>query len=169
MTAELSSPVPYIPDDLYSEIERSVPIICVDFVPVRSGDHGTEVGLILRESPFGRVWCHLGGRVQHGETIAGAIRRHAHDTLGVEVDPGPDPQPALVYQWFPDDLRPPTGLVTGHDPRKHAVALSFVVEFVGNEPDPRNEALDFGYFSIDALPEPLWPGCEHVVRQLACA
>ena len=64
----------YIPDDLYTQIEHSIPISCVDFVPVRRGERGTEVGLILCESPFGQVWCHLGGRVPHGETVGDAIR-----------------------------------------------------------------------------------------------
>lgn len=169
MTAGLTSRMPYLPDDLYSQIEKSIPITCVDFVPLRCGKHGTEVGLILRESPFGRVWCHQGGRVQHGETIGDAIRRHALDTLNVEIDPGSDPQPVFVYQWFPEELMPQTGLVAGRDPRKHAIALSFVIDLDGKEPTPQNEALEFGYFPIDALPEPLWPGCQHVVRQLAAA
>jgi ADP-ribose pyrophosphatase YjhB (NUDIX family) len=156
----------YIPDDLYTQIERSIPITCVDFVALRHGERGTDVGLILRESPFGQVWCHLGGRVHHGETVGDAIRRHARNTLGVEIDLGPDPQPVWVYQWFPDEHRPSTGLVTGRDPRKHAIGLSFVVDLAGEELDPRDEALDFAYFPTGALPKPLWPGCENLVRQL---
>ncbi|WP_448455258.1 DUF4916 domain-containing protein [Mycolicibacterium phlei] len=143
-----------------------MPILCVDFVPVHDVGGGLEVGLILRESPFGRVWCHLGGRVQHGETISDAIRRHAHETLSVVIDPGPDPQPLLVYQWFPDELQPRNGLVTGLDPRKHAISLSFVVDLGSGIADPRNEALDFAFFPVEALPQPLWPGCEYVIREL---
>jgi ADP-ribose pyrophosphatase YjhB (NUDIX family) len=158
--------VHYIADDLYTQIEHSIPISCVDFVAVRREKRGTEVGLILRESPFGQVWCHLGGRIQHGETVGDAIRRHARETLGVEIDLGPDPQPVWVYQWLPDELRPQTSLVTGHDPRKHAIGLSFVVDLTGEELHPQDEALDFAYFPIGALPQPLWPGCEHLVRQL---
>jgi ADP-ribose pyrophosphatase YjhB (NUDIX family) len=162
-----ASDVQYIPDDLYTRIERSIPIPCVDFVPLQRGERGTEVGLILRESPFGHVWCHLGGRVQHGETVGDAIGRHARDTLDVEIDLGPDPQPLWVCQWFPNELRPRTGLITGEDPRKHAIALSFVIDLAGQEPHPQNEALEFAYFPIGALPEPLWPGCEYLVYQLA--
>lgn len=157
----------YIPDDLYTHIEQSIPIPCVDFVPFRRGESGTEVGLIWRESPFGQVWCHLGGRIQLGETVGDAIRRHARDTLDVEIDLGPDPQPVWVYQWFPGDVRPQAGLVAGHDPRKHAIGLSFVVDLTGEEPHPQDEALDFAYFPIETLPQPLWPGCEYLVQQLA--
>ncbi|MGE2689148.1 DUF4916 domain-containing protein [Mycolicibacterium pulveris] len=167
MTAGLTSRATYLPDSVYAQIEQSIPITCVDFVPLQRGKCGIEVGLILRESPFGRVWCHLGGRVQRGETIGDAIRRHTRDTLGVDVDPGHDPQPEFVYQWFPDELTPQTGLVTGRDPRKHAISLSFIIDLDGEAPDPQNEALDFGYFSIASLPNPLWPGSEHVVRRLA--
>lgn len=89
--------VTFLPDDVYALVERSVPIACVDFVPVRMAPDGRrEIGLILRDSPFGRVWCHLGGRVQHGETVVGALRRHARDTLDVGVMVEPNAQPAYV-------------------------------------------------------------------------
>lgn len=71
-----------IPDDVYTQIEHSTPI----FVPVRRVEGGTEIGLILRESPFGRR--HLGGRMERGESVGEAIRRHAGDTLGVQIDLG---------------------------------------------------------------------------------
>ena len=62
------------------------------------------------------------------------------------------------------DRRP---VVTGHDPRKHAIALSFVVDLTGEEPHPQDEALEFAYFPIGALPKPLWPGYEYLVCHLA--
>jgi ADP-ribose pyrophosphatase YjhB (NUDIX family) len=157
--------VNFIPDDLHTQIEHSVPILCVDFVAARRGGLGDEVGLILRESPFGQEWCRLGSRVRHGETVSDAIRRHARDTLGVGIDLGPDPQPVWVYQWFPDQHRPPTGLITGHGPRKQAIGLSFFVHLASEEFHPQDEALDFAYFQIAALPQPLWPGCEYLIRQ----
>lgn len=167
----------FLPAELYAQIERSVPLVCVDFVPVRrdSAARITHVGLILRDSPFGRVWCHLGGRVLYGETVANAIRRHARDTLDVDVHVGDDPQPDWVYQWFPDAVAPrpaadgtaePSTLVFGRDPRKHAVGLSFTLDLGDHAPHPGNEALDFGYFAVDALPSPLWPGCEALLSRL---
>lgn len=150
-----------LPAALYAEFEHSMPIACVDFVPVRDG----MVGLILRESPYGRVWCHLGGRVLRGETIRGAIQRHTADTLAVTAVIDDEPQPAYVYQWFPDEIAPTDGTPYGRDERKHAIGLSFVIEVDGH-PAPRNEAIEFAYFDPAALPEPLWPGCEHLLRQL---
>jgi ADP-ribose pyrophosphatase YjhB (NUDIX family) len=157
--------VSFLPAELYRTIEQSMPITCVDFVPVRDGADGLEVGLILRASPFGEVWCHLGGRILYGETVSDALRRHASDTLAVALDLPADPQPAFVYQWFPDDLRPHDGGDYGRDPRKHAIGLSFVVKIAGR-PSPRNEAIDFSYFSVDALPKRLWPGAGQLLERL---
>lgn len=158
--------VTFLPEDVYVLVERSVPIACVDFVPARvAADGGQEVGLILRDSPFGRVWCHLGGRVQRGETIVGALRRHAGDALDVDLVVEPNAQPAYVYEWFPPDLAPSDGTAYGDDPRKHAIGLSFVVELDG-DPTPRNEAFEFGYFDLSALPEPMWPGSAELIARL---
>lgn len=155
----------FVSADLYATIEQSIPIACVDFVPTREGRHGQEVGLILRDSPFGRVWCHLGGRILRGETIRQAILRHAEDTLAVGVALPQNPQPDYVYQWFPPDIAPHDGTVHGDDPRKHAIGLSYLVEFDG-APRPREEALDFSYFPPSELPAPLWPGSEELLREL---
>lgn len=161
----------YLPDDLYAEIERSMPIACVDFVLVRPTSGGeADVGLILRESPHGRVWCHLGGRIQRGETIRDAIRRHAEDTLGLDIAIDVNPQPDYVYEWFPKDVAPADGTAFGDDPRKHAIGLSFVLaadEIVTDgTAAPRNEALDFQYFPVTQLPTPLWPGCLELFERL---
>lgn len=156
--------VSFLPAPLYEQIEKSIPIACVDFVPLRRRST-IEVGLIERESPFGVVWCHLGGRILRGETVAQALRRHAVDTLDVELALTADPQPDYVYQWFPPAVAPNDGTPHGDDPRKQAIGLSFIVEMVG-EPRPRNEALGFDYFALDSLPQPLWPGTEYLVRTM---
>ncbi len=153
----------FLPSDLYAQIEASMPIACVDFVPRREADG--HVGLILRDSPYGRVWCHLGGRVLYGETIRDAIVRHTRDSLAVDPVVDDEPQPAYVYQWFPDAVAPTDATPYGRDARKHAIGLSFVIA-LDADPHPQNEALDFGYFAPDALPEPLWPGCAHLLARL---
>jgi len=160
----------HLPHELYSIIEASVPIICVDIVPVILDEDGEvdSVGLILRKSPFGPVWCHLGGRVRYGETVADAIDRHVRETLSdtsAVIDD--DPQPDYVYQWFPDAVAPRGDLPFGTDPRKHAVALSFALELDGDPlPTEKGEALEFEYFPVEKLPRPLWPGCEYLIERL---
>ena len=155
----------YLPDDVYALVEESVPLLCVDFVPVREAARGREVGLIMRDSPFGAVWCHLGGRVLRGETLVNALRRHARDTLTVDLDIDLNAQPGRVYEWFPADLAPEDGTEHGQDPRKHSVGLSYVVTLVG-EPSPRNEAIAFDYFPVDGLPDPMWPGSAGLLQHL---
>ncbi|WP_435526810.1 DUF4916 domain-containing protein [Microbacterium aurantiacum] len=155
----------FLPADLYARIEESMPIACVDFVPVREVDGRREIGLILRDSPHGRVWCHLGGRIQRGETIAVAIRRHCVDTLGLEPVLPLNPQPAYVYEWFPHSFAPTDGTVFGDDPRKHAIGLSFTIALEG-DPLPQEEALDFAFFATDGLPENLWPGCRVLFERM---
>jgi len=157
----------YLPDETYSLVERAVPIACVDFVPHRVSAASEHVGLILRDSPFGRVWCHLGGRIGRGETIRDALDRHARETLNVTLLLDEDPQPKHVYQWFPSDDRPASAerIAHGDDPRKHAIGLSYLVEMEG-VPQARNEALDFAWFDLASLPTPLWPGCEALIERL---
>lgn len=158
----------FLPADLYARIEESMPIACVDFVPVRDVEGRREIGLILRDSPHGRVWCHLGGRIQRGETIAAAIRRHSRDTLGLEPVLPRNPQPDYVYEWFPAAVAPADGTVFGDDPRKHAIGLSFTITLDG-VPRPQNEALDFAFFRTDALPDDLWPGCRALFDRMGLA
>lgn len=158
----------FIPGDLYATIEASIPIVCTDFILVRrEGGAVTQVGLIERESPYGRVWCHLGGRVRLGETIKQAIRRHLDDAVvGARVEMGEDPQPDHIYQWFPPDLAPMPGLVVGTDARKHAIGLSYVLEESGSPLTGHGEALRFQYFPVDGLPDQLWPGCRGLLGKL---
>ncbi|KIC59379.1 hypothetical protein RM52_04055 [Microbacterium hominis] len=145
-----------------------MPIACVDFVVVRERDRRREIGLILRHSPHGQVWCHLGGRIQRGETIADAIRRHCRETIAAEPVISLNEQPRYVYEWFPPDLAPTDGTAFGNDPRKHSIGLSFLIAIDG-EALPRNEANDFRWFSPDALPDDLWPGCGELFRRLGIA
>lgn len=156
-----------LPPEQYALVERSIPLACVDFIPVRDNAPSgpLELGLILRESPFGQVWCHLGGRIRRGESIRGALLRHAAETLRTSLDLPEDPQPDDVFQWFPPTDTPYDAPEHGEDPRKHAIGLSFLVKMIG-DPVPQNEALDFGYFPLDALPVPLWPGTLALARRM---
>ena len=144
----------FLPSDVYSQIEASVPIACVDFVLVRDASWGSrEYGLILRESPYGQVWCHLGGRVLRGETIAAALQRHAAETVGVRLVLPRDPQPADTYQWFPATDAPTDGTPFGSDERKHSIGMAFLAQFEG-QPRARNEAIRFAWYGGDTLPRP---------------
>jgi ADP-ribose pyrophosphatase YjhB (NUDIX family) len=164
----------WLSDEEWQFVQANVPIPCVDIVPVRKTDQGNpEVGLILRNSPFEnrKLWCHVGGRIARGETIREAILRHCHLTLqGFNFDIEADPQPQYVKQWFPSKISPGgIGPLYGRDPRKHAVANSFLI-WTDSLPTatPGGEALDFQWFSMNILPpeRETWPGTADLIVAL---
>jgi ADP-ribose pyrophosphatase YjhB (NUDIX family) len=135
--------------DDYAAVQRLVPIACVDALPYRAAGTSAEVGLIRRWLPDKSTgWNMIGGGIHRGETVSEALTRHLLSSLGSRVvwaDPDYD-NPAAVGQYFPQ-ARPGFGV----DPRKHAVALTYLVRLSG-EPAPREEALDFRWFGRDQLP-----------------
>ncbi|MCF4121847.1 NUDIX hydrolase family protein [Antribacter sp. KLBMP9083] len=151
-------------DTEWREISDRLPIACVDVLPVVHDGEGriAKVGLILRGSPFGKVWCHVGGRLLIDETLAEAARREldAVDPSGAGALPR---RPFMVNEYF-RELRP--GL--GHDPRKHAVAACFVATYPDDRPlTVTGEADDFAWYRTDDLPGDLWPGTGQMVAQAA--
>jgi ADP-ribose pyrophosphatase YjhB (NUDIX family) len=164
--------VVWLSDEAWDEIQASVPIVCVDLVPVRLDATGavSAVGLIRRRMPGTGdvVWCVLGGRINHGETLRAAVVRHIESTLsGADFDLPADPQPAYVFQWFPS-VRNDDGVAYGIDPRRHSVGLCFVVPITGEPTAVENgEALHFAWFAVDeldALEDQCWPGTLEAIR-----
>ncbi|WP_050669290.1 DUF4916 domain-containing protein [Luteipulveratus halotolerans] len=156
----------------WKRICASMPIACVDLVPVHTDSAGTvtHVGLILRETPWGtQKWCHVGGRVRRGETLQDAARRHLDETLELtetELDAALQGMRSRtqvpVMEWFPE-AREPTGSY-GTDPRKHAVSVT-VAAVLESEAEPRvgGEAIFFRWFPVTSLPADLWPGSERAI------
>ena len=165
-TPALRAPAPMLSAALWATVQDSVPILCVDIVPVRRDPEGnvTDVGFIRRAAPFGDepVWCHVGGRANLGESLAEAITRHLTETLGAHagVDVGSDPQPHYVMQYF-RQARLGDSLRSGWDPRKHAVALTFVIELPAGVTAVRGgEGTEFRWIPIELLATmtDTWPG-----------
>ena len=140
------------PND-WARVQRSVPIACVDLLPLRwtegAGPRPSAFGLILRIGETGEPrWGLVGGRVLLGEMLDEALTRHVAETLGplAEVGDLVPGQPTAVAEYFPD-IRP--GLL--HDPRQHSIALTYCLPVTG-EIAPRGEALDFRWFDIGSAP-----------------
>jgi len=76
----------FIPQELYNQILRSVPIACVDLVIV-----SREGALLLKrkDAPARGQWWIPGGRVFRGERLKDAARRKALDEVGLSCYVGP--------------------------------------------------------------------------------
>ncbi|WP_377641827.1 DUF4916 domain-containing protein [Oryzobacter terrae] len=141
----------WLDDDDWNRVERSIPVACVDVLPVRFGGAGVvEVGLIRRATPHqGQRWCLVGGRVRRGESLAQSAVRELTTALDL---PRPvdvtafEGQAPLIAQYLPDAVAP--GL---HDPRKHAIAMTFTAEVPTVLGVRGDEATSFRWFAPEEL------------------
>ncbi len=149
-------------DAEWAELQRRLPIACVDVLPIRwigpAGGRRLQVGLIERWYPEAgwpgarRVWCVLGGRQRIEETIPEAIVAQLKGTLGC-APTGPLPlEPITLVEYLPRPRTPEAP----DDPRRHAIGPLFAVEVgaeIGPPFPPGSDALGFRWFDADGLPE----------------
>lgn len=149
-------------------IQSSIPVTCVDVLPVRfsSGSRHVlrEVGLILRETPHGRKWCLIGGRLFYREALCVAVRRQMTEALGRQITPHimPDQQPLYVAQYSARGKSP-----FALDPRQHSVSLTYAVEMEG-VPIAGGEAIQFEWFEIENIPPARQIGFRQTTVVKAC-
>jgi ADP-ribose pyrophosphatase YjhB (NUDIX family) len=139
----------WIPQHEYELILSRVPILCVDLIPL-STDEPAKVGLINRDTYDGGAgWCLVGGAVIRDESLTDAVTRHLQATLGADISLEADSLRLLsVVQYFTD---PALGKM--HDPRKHAVSLTYTGRCAGQaQVRTSGEAHDFDWFSREELP-----------------
>lgn len=154
-----------IPRPLYWLTRQMTPIACVDVLPRTAVDGEVKFGLIRRKDPEGvQVWALVGGGIHRGEAIEEAIERHLRETLGAAIEWRlPEARvPQLVAEYFPWEHGG-----DGLDPRKHAIAMTYVVD-VDGEPRVSGEALAFEWFAAADIPPQaaLWRGQHAVVKRL---
>ncbi|KYH44559.1 NUDIX hydrolase family protein [Branchiibius sp. NY16-3462-2] len=151
------------------ETRARVPMLYVEAIPVRLDDTGRieHVGLLLRGSATGEMSrSFVSGRVFYGESVREALMRN------LEKDLGPAAFPRLPVSTVPFSVAeylPVPGVSPLHDPRQHAVALTYVVPVVG-ECDPRQDALELTWLTpqeaVDAsIAAELDGGRAHLLRQ----
>lgn len=151
-----------------AQVRRRLPLLYVEAIPVRLDHLGvvTEVGLLLRGGPTGRISRSLvSGRVLFGETLREALFRHLEKDLGPMAFPQlpASPIPAAVAEYFPMPIGP------FHDDRQHAVSLVYVVPVTGTC-EPRQDALEVTWLTpenaiSDAVAAEFEGGREVLVRQ----
>ncbi|WP_175498870.1 DUF4916 domain-containing protein [Paenibacillus sp. NFR01] len=159
----------WIGEEDWLKIQRWIPIVCVDILPIIASDQHEvqKAGLILRKTPHeGEKWCTVGGRLFYGEPIRQGVLRQLSETLGEEIQVNElGSQPLYVAQYAPS-LEVQEGF-DAIDPRKHAIGLTYSVELTG-EISPQNEALDFRYFTVQELVDKQDIGFEQKAVILAC-
>ncbi|MBN2143516.1 MAG: NUDIX domain-containing protein [Candidatus Aureabacteria bacterium] len=76
----------YIPQDLYNQILKNIPIGCVDIAIIFKG----KILLIKRkDSPAKGQWWLPGGRVLKGEMMKNTALRKAREEVGIQCHAGP--------------------------------------------------------------------------------
>ena len=114
------------------------------FPAVADNGEVVAVGLLLRASETGHMERELiAGRVNYHERVRDALVRHLEKDLGPMALPSvpASPVPFTVAEFFPTP-----GVTPFHDPRQHAVALSFVVPVRG-DCAPQQDALDLAWLT----------------------
>lgn len=151
MSVRTPDPNPgWLSDIALEETRSRVPILYVEAVPVRIDSLGLveSVGVLLRGSSTGEMTHTLvSGRVMHGESVREALMRN------LEKDLGPTAFPQLPVSTVPftvGEYFPLPGISPLHDPRQHAVALTYVVPVTG-DCDPRQDALELSWLTPDEL------------------
>ncbi|MCL4339971.1 MAG: DUF4916 domain-containing protein [Nitrososphaerota archaeon] len=158
----------WIDEELWKRIQKILPIVTIDILPLKKDDGNdlARVGLILRETADeGEKWCLIGGRLLYGEKLWEGVKRQIRITLGDGISistTNEQKQPLYVAQYFSykDDefLR---------DPRQHTVGLTYAL-FLEGEVKPRDEALDFKWFSVNNLPKHDQFGFNHDILLRKC-
>ena len=144
----------YLPDDVYATVTKSVPIICVDLIPVRKNGGGKwEIGVITRAtgSQAGKVAL-IGGRIGYDESVIDAVRRHLTTDCGIDkfmfLSCNEVNRPFSIEQYIHrKDAKNST-----YDPTKHAISLTYLME-IDKVPKPKNEARDFLWIQNTGIPE----------------
>lgn len=154
---------------IFDLVVDSIPIVCVDFLPVHPDLSELRVGIITRATgPERDKPALLGGRVQKDETIAAAIGRHLFGSLGEQEfayhEGNSEGRPFYVAQYDHDSKTFPG--FDGYDPTKHSIGLTYLIDI--NEPTVvRDEASDFRWVGLDQIPEGPSAYNHHVVMQKA--
>ena len=146
MQAELEHQANWLSVEAIRDARAQLPILYVEALPVRTDSSGkvTQVGLLLRAMPDGSISrAMVSGRVLHGELVRDALIRHLEKDLGNLALPllPSSTLPVCVSEYFPDPE------VSGlHDPRQHAVALSYLIPVQG-DCNPSQAALDLSWLT----------------------
>jgi ADP-ribose pyrophosphatase YjhB (NUDIX family) len=129
----------------YNFITSSMPIVCIDVIPVRPNGKHIELGAIIRKTgtESGKIAL-IGGRILKSESISEAIQRHLSKDLNISdfkySSLNEEDTPFTVQQY--DHSGKDSAKFVCFDPTKHSIGLTYLIE-INQEPKPANEASEF--------------------------
>lgn len=165
LAALLKGSEKHLPLEVYKLFTELMPIITVDMIPCRFFEGRWQLGFIVRNTGLfkGKLWI-VGGRVNLGESIEEALNRNMESDLmvGMKLLPGLSWfNPAFVLQYYHQPDKPeeaPLSPDFGHEPSKHCVSLTYLVELEDGEVSfgatahGGQEASGFNWYYLDELP-----------------
>ena len=168
------------PDEVYGLMTEISVIPCVDCLLVRQ-DQGKfpELGFSIRNTGFyaGKKWMAAGGRINRGESLSGALKRHVKTDLGLEIRLAPGLEwnvPILVSQHGPEVFDLDAGEYAGDERSKFCVSATYLVVAVGEnvvlgEKAGGQESAGLVWYAANALPpdEDIAYGGQTTIRRLA--
>lgn len=131
-----------LPENLYSQVLRSMPVVAVDGVLFSEG----KVLLLKRkDDPFRGSWVLPGGMVKYGETLEEATTREFEEETKIIV------RVRSLVNVYSQPHR---------DPRGHIIAVAYLCEpLAGNIANRLEENINLQLFELNKLPNNL--GFDH--------
>ncbi|MEK7479491.1 MAG: hypothetical protein AAB634_03100 [Patescibacteria group bacterium] len=168
------------PDEVYGLMTEISVIPCVDCLLVRQ-DQGKfpELGFSIRNTGFyaGKKWMAAGGRINRGESLSGALKRHVKTDLGLEIRLAPGLEwnvPILVSQHGPEVFDLDAGEFAGDERSKCCTSNTYLVvrkrgKVVLGEKHGGKESGGVVWCPADALPpdEEIAYGGQETIRRCA--
>lgn len=136
----------WIPDMLFQEIQKNIPVPCVDLLPIRKTKNGKIEALLIKRKiyPEQGKWGLIGGRILKNELTKETIKRQAKKELGVSVKIVPPWTGTNPFAVFNDPVS---------DKQKHFVTLTYIVSITkGKIKTTGPEFSEAKWFQLNNLP-----------------
>lgn len=169
------------PDQVFGLVADIAVIPCVDCLLVeRLEGEVPRLGFSVRGTGFykGKKWMAAGGRINWGESLSQALRRHVRDDLGLEISLPPGLAwnfPILVAQHGPEPYELDTEEFAGNERSKCCDSKTYLVVaekkdiVLGSTEHGGQESLGLVWYPADALPsdDEVAYGGQETIRRLA--
>ena len=121
----------FIPDDIYDQITKFLPIASVEALIVID-----NALLFLRRNnqPAKGEWWFPGGRIRKGESLEEALRREVKEETGLEVS---------SYKFI--------NVYSRVFPERHDIAIAYLCKCKKGKVELNNEHSEYGFFKITPI------------------